>query len=171
MEEVETRAISKEIDPVEVHDYIQFTTKFLYSGVPDEAGERETPSSVSTDFIRTVNYPMVVYWHRMKHMPEDLLYSSVFSQVFGQLLADQKLLSFFIVKILLEKFFLSDFKITKDKVFEGLSLDEKTMEKLWSDPICGIGSFPGLLLWYQIHNFEKKEQVGEQTNRRTMSLN
>jgi hypothetical protein len=121
-------------------------------------GSLEAPDPVS---FRTLNYPMVIYWHRIKHMPEAQKFPELFSQIFGELLYEDELSKFCILKYLLERKELNDFTKTKENILKPLNLSDEQMNNLWSNKINGIGSYAGLKNWYLLYSAKKTSEVRE----------
>jgi hypothetical protein len=155
--ELEVRKIENEIIPLQFNQKLQFLEKRSY--LSDNTSESKTSKKdKKIKTFRTINYPMLIHWHKMKHIHEEPMYVSAFSQVFGNLLKDEYLMDHILIKILFERFFLNNLEITRFKVFKNLGLTEDQILRIWSNTLRGIGTMSGLRKWYELYLAKENSQ-------------
>lgn len=163
--QTEQRSADNEITPIK--DFIQFARKFTYSSPlgyvlkpqtqTNATKNRENLTAPDPISIRTVNFPMVIYWHRIKNMSEPSVYSEVFGQVYGDTLNDQNLLEYLHISTLLQVFLLNNFDEVKKQFLDKLKLTEDKLREIWSDALRGFGTSSGLKKWVKIYRFKQQK--------------
>lgn len=123
---------------------VNYSDKLKLEVLPSAKSESKSKS------IRTVNFPMVSFWHRVSHKFEDVKYSEIFSRQFGELLSKDFLMNFLRSKMLTKRKCLDDFNCVKQHLLDQLQISDARKFGIWSDQLFGFSSVNGLRVWMQM---------------------
>ena len=135
-------------------DSIQYYGSFKYS----LHSHSELLNKNENNNIRTINFPMIKYWHRINLSHPDITYNLVFSQVYGELLENDHLLEYVYNAILILYKHLDNIDEVTRNVFKSRLCDPK-IKLVINDQIMGIGNQSGLSYWYQMFKKYSNNQV------------
>ena len=100
--------------------------------------------------IKTVNFPLFFFWHRIKNMSEDGRYSALFGGLLGNILLDETLLTSVKINLLMVLGGLDNLENAKKNILDSLEWDEDKKTEVYSDQVFGIGTSNGLGKWMEL---------------------
>jgi hypothetical protein len=168
---VERYSVTKQIDVL--HGMLFFSNKsnvqlsqaFRSNVISENSFENkqhisdEAKTNSEAENIRTPNFPMFSFWHKIKHLHNFAKYSFILTEFVGSMVNNNSFYKYVVLKLIMKIKVLDNFSIAKTKILDKLSISEKLKYKIWSDKYSGLNRIEGLIIWYEIAIKIKNNEV------------
>ena len=105
------------------------------------------PKSSNKKYIRSINFPMIDFWHKIQNKSEDEMYNFLFSRAVGSWLKDDSLAMNLINTLVISSSGFNNFDEAKESILSDLNISDSKKSEIFYDQVFGIGNLNGISKW------------------------